>query len=282
MSRARLVRLSCMVMSTPSTCSDGIRPDLHLPHRLEQVVRAFEREVGRLDRHHEMRGRDERVDRQQPQRRRAVDDDVGVVGFERGELFLETEVRVEFSHQLGLELGQRDARRRNAEMRLVGRADDGRQRGAAIAGHRLEHVRADRRHVEKRHGAVGLGIQVDEQRRPAAEREGGGEVDGGRGLTHAALLIGNGQDHRQSGRVPCAFYGKAGRSHLVLAHLLGIQALQPVLEALGVLSSGRRRVAWRRRGRARRRRRARVSAAPAPARRTAARRPRAPRRSASR
>src|SRR5215203_623152 len=53
-----------------------IRPLAHLLESLEQVVGAFEREVRRLDRNQEMRGGDQRIDGEQAQRWRTVDDDV--------------------------------------------------------------------------------------------------------------------------------------------------------------------------------------------------------------
>ena len=56
----------------------GIRARAHLLDRLEQVVGALEREVRRLNRDEQMRGRHQRVDRQQAERRRAVDDNVRI------------------------------------------------------------------------------------------------------------------------------------------------------------------------------------------------------------
>jgi hypothetical protein len=58
------------------------------------------------------------------------------------------------------------------------------------------HAPLRRMDVEERHAAVSLGIEVDQQRRLAAERQGGGEIDGGGRLADAALLIGNRENHR--------------------------------------------------------------------------------------
>ena len=41
-------------------------------------------------------------------------------------------------------------------------------------------------------GRIGLGIEVDEQDAVAPVREAGGKVDGGRGFSHAAFLVCNG------------------------------------------------------------------------------------------
>jgi hypothetical protein len=47
----------------------------------------------------------------------------------------------------------------------------------------------------KRHGAVGLRIEIDEQRRLAAQGERSGKIDGRRRLTDAPFLIGDCYDH---------------------------------------------------------------------------------------
>ena len=49
--------------------------------------------------------------------------------------------------------------------------------------------------IEKRDAAVGLRVEIDEQRLASAHGQRGGEVDGGRGLADAAFLIGDGDDH---------------------------------------------------------------------------------------
>ena len=43
-------------------------------------------------------------------------------------------------------------------------------------------------------GGVGLRVEVEEQHAPAQGGEAGGQVDGGRGLAHAAFLVGNRND----------------------------------------------------------------------------------------
>src|SRR3954465_11968046 len=72
----------------------GIGARTNFFNRLEQIVRAFEREVRRLDWNEQMRRGDERVHRQQSQRRRAVDDDVGIVGPNWLEPIFQPEMRV--------------------------------------------------------------------------------------------------------------------------------------------------------------------------------------------
>jgi hypothetical protein len=62
-------------------------------------------------------------------------------------------------------------------------------------GNRVVHAPGHGLHVEERHGAVRLRVEVDEQRRFAAERQSRGEIDGGGRLADPALLIGDGDDH---------------------------------------------------------------------------------------
>ena len=50
--------------------------------------------------------------------------------------------------------------------------------------------------VEKRQTAVGLRVEIDEQRFAPAHGQCCGKVDGGRGLSDAPLLIGDRDDHR--------------------------------------------------------------------------------------
>ena len=51
----------------------------------------------------------------------------------------------------------------------------------------------------ERGARVALGVEVDHQHLQALQRQGGGHVDGGRGLTDAALLVRNGEDALSTG-----------------------------------------------------------------------------------
>src|SRR5204863_10101396 len=77
----------------------GVRTLAHLFDSLEQIVGAFEREVRRLDWDQQVRRRDQRVDGQQAERRRAVDDDVLELPVQGRELVLQPEWRVELPDQ---------------------------------------------------------------------------------------------------------------------------------------------------------------------------------------
>ena len=77
---------------------------------------------------------------------------------------LQPEMRVELPHQPRLELRERDARRRDVQVRDVDAGtmtSSSRASGSAITSYML---RVDLPHVEERHRAVGLGIEIDEQR----------------------------------------------------------------------------------------------------------------------
>ena len=63
-------------------------------------------------------------------------------------------------------------------------------------GHDVVHRARDRASLEERHGAVGLRIEIDQQRRELLAGDRRGQVDRGRRLADATLLIGNRDDHR--------------------------------------------------------------------------------------
>src|SRR3954463_3264378 len=96
-----------------------IRPGANLLDRLQQIVRALEREIRRLDRNEEVRRGDERVHGEQAERRRTVDDDIRVLRLDRLEAILQPEMRIELAHELRFELGEGNARRSYEQVRLV-------------------------------------------------------------------------------------------------------------------------------------------------------------------
>ena len=78
MSREILVRRSNRVITTPSTFSAGLAAR-GCVLGLEQIVGAFHGEVGGLNGHEQMRGRDQGIDGQDAERRGRIDQDVVVV-----------------------------------------------------------------------------------------------------------------------------------------------------------------------------------------------------------
>ena len=80
MSRAtccpRFVRSSYIVSSTPAMSSDGIERGADAAQRGDEIGEPFEREVLAVERNQHRVGGDERVQREQAERRRRVDEDV--------------------------------------------------------------------------------------------------------------------------------------------------------------------------------------------------------------
>ena len=72
----RFVRSSNIVSSTPSMSSDGLSADSHAAHRADEIGEPLEREILAVKRNQHRVGGDERIQRQQPERRRTIDEDV--------------------------------------------------------------------------------------------------------------------------------------------------------------------------------------------------------------
>ena len=90
--------------------------------RVEQRAQAFQRVVLALHRHDDRVGRGQRVERQQRQRRRAVDEDEVVVVAQRLQRALEPLLAAFLVHQLDLDRGQVDVARQQVE--VLGRVHD--------------------------------------------------------------------------------------------------------------------------------------------------------------
>jgi hypothetical protein len=54
----------------------------------------------------------------------------------------------------------------------------------------------ERPEIQERHAAVGLRVEIDQQRRLAPQREGRGQVHGGGGLADPTFLVCDGDDHQ--------------------------------------------------------------------------------------
>ncbi len=163
-----------------------------------QLRQAFQGEEFALQRHQNSVSGGHGVDRQQIQRGRAVDQHIG-------EAVL---VRLLAEGNQGLAQAERAARGM-AQFQLdprqvrVGRdQEQARQEGWH---HRLGQGRLVHQHIINRGGAflarhaqasggIALGIKVEDQHALADGRQGGGQIDGGGGFTHAALLVGDGQN----------------------------------------------------------------------------------------
>lgn len=139
---------------------------------------------------------DQRVDGQQTERRRAVDEDVVQRLLVRQDRPLKSALTGHQRHQLDLRTGEIDRGGGTEEtLDIRDRLDD---LGEWLAVD--QHV-IDRRNLgvvvdAQRGGGIALRVEVDHQDPATVQGQGGGKVDRGRGLTHPTLLVG---DHHDSG-----------------------------------------------------------------------------------
>ena len=137
-----------------------------------------------------MRRGDQRVDCDQAERRRSIDDDYLVLFLERLHSILQTERSVEITHQLRLEFCQTNARGNYVEV-FVCRLVNGKLGISLPVHHQLIRRSIDRHGIEKRNRAVGLGIEIEEKRFRSAAGKRGCQVYGGGGFPYATFLISN-------------------------------------------------------------------------------------------
>ena len=206
----------------------GIGPRLDLVDRLEEVVGALQGEVGGLDRDQDMRRGDHRVDRDHPEGRRRVDEDRVVPAADAVDLVAQAEVPVDLTEQLRLDLGQRDTRRGDVEVLEA----DGRTMSESFTSASVRTSNMDfSTDFRSRYDIVLLPWGSRSTRRvfwPFLS-EGRRQVDRGRGLSDAALLICDGDDHENR-----SLPREAGDLHPVLAEVLRVDFLEPLLEAIRV------------------------------------------------
>ena len=177
----------------------GVEPVDDLVDRVGQQGDAAQREVLALQRDDDAVGGGERVDGEQPEGGRAVDEDEVVALAQRVEDALEGLLAGDLADELHLGGRQVDVGRHEVHAGHIGRQDDvvdvvlGAQQQVVDAP--LEGVRV---HSEAE-GGRSLGVEVHEEH-PASELgQGGAEVDRRRGLADAALLVAQGDDHRPPG-----------------------------------------------------------------------------------
>ncbi len=131
-----------------------------------------------------------------PERRGAVDQDEVEVVDDGVDGPLELQLPAEGGHQLDLDAGQVDGGRGHEEVLDAGRLD-------AVLERLVPHDHVVHRQLEvpgvdaQAGGGVALGIEIDDQDPVAQLGQRRSEVDGGGGLAHAALLVGDGDDPGQ-------------------------------------------------------------------------------------
>ena len=169
-----------------------------LAHHLQRVLELDEpaqREVLGLDRHdHAGRG-DERVDRQQAERRRRVDQDVVVALRDVRERLLQRALAADLARERHVGAGQVDRRDGDVDLALGDHLAD---RGA-VHEH-VEHRPLDRVRVHPlRHRQVSLRVEVDAEHAHPLLGQRDAQVERRRRLGDAALLVREG-DHLRSRR----------------------------------------------------------------------------------
>src|SRR5918994_1605412 len=160
--------------------------------RALQLDEAAEREVLALHGNDHTLGRDERVDRQQPERGRCVDDDEVVPLLDRSERLLERPFPPDHARQR--ELGSRQVDRRNGEMnlRLLDHLVDRQPMDKYV-----EHRTRDLIRVESlTHRQVPLRVHVHDEDAIALLGKRHGQVQSRRRLGDASLLVREGDNAR--------------------------------------------------------------------------------------
>src|SRR5437773_4821408 len=167
-----------------------IQARLHRLDDLEKCCDTLERVVLRLHRDDDAGRRDERVEREQAERRRAVDEHV-VVPIDDVARELVTQRHLSADGVEELDLGRRKLQGRGGDVDLLRlrRPDDRRERHVRV-DENVRDTALDRVEVDaEAYGQVGLRIEVDAEDFVTERCERTAEIDGARGLADAALLV---------------------------------------------------------------------------------------------
>jgi hypothetical protein len=160
--------------------------------RVEELADAAVAEHLALDRDDDLVGRGQRVDRQQPEGRRAVQQDDVVRVPDRRQRRPQHLLALLGRQQHGLDAGEVDGGRQQVDAALEADRDvGGRDAVEEHVRHRLLDVLGIDAEGERE---AGLGVEVDEEDRQPGVRERRPEGDDRRRLGHAALLVGDGDD----------------------------------------------------------------------------------------
>jgi hypothetical protein len=186
----------------PEYVEPRIQRARHQVERAPELAEPLERVVLTLDGDDDGVRRGEAVDGEEAERRRAVEQDVVVLG-ERGlQAGLQPALAGQLTDQLDLGPGEIHSRRHNPQVFHPGFHSD----LGDWAPVREAVVHAPRKALlvnTQPAGRVALWIHIHEQHPPALGGEACPEVDGGGGLADAALLIHNRESRPHSARAPC-------------------------------------------------------------------------------
>ena len=164
----------------------------------QELAEALEGVVLALDGDQDLPHGGEGVQGEQAEGRWAVDEDVVVVVFHRGQGRAQPQLPRHGRHQLDLGAGQVQAGGGHEEVAHLAGLD------AVLDGHVVQqhvvHRGVELPDVQAEAGAgVALGIEVDDEDPQAPFGQAGAQVDRGGRLAHAALLVGHGDDPRIPG-----------------------------------------------------------------------------------
>src|SRR5690606_3952274 len=171
-----------------------VQVPLDQPHGVQELRETLQRVELALDRDEYSIGRCQRVEREEAERRGAIDQDEVVLLADPFQRPTENELALGPPDQLDLGADQVAAGRHHIQIRKVHLpADD------LLDLHPLDEDVVDRRvqlgsFEAEPTGRVPLRIDVDDEDLPLGHGEAGAEVDRGRGLPDTALLIGNRYD----------------------------------------------------------------------------------------
>ena len=172
----------------------------HDAHGVHQIGKALERVILALHGHEQGVRRAQRVERQQLERGRTVDENVVVVGGENVERLLEPELAVRQVDHLNARAGQRLG---GGQHVAVARGDDGGLHIRAVDEHVVDALRHGLVHAHAG-GGVRLRVKVAQQHALAALTQRGGQIDAGGRLADTALLIDDRYDFCQKRHPPSA------------------------------------------------------------------------------
>ena len=157
--------------------------------RVEQLRESLEREVLRLHGHDDLVCRDQCVDGQRAERRRAIEEREQVALADVAKTLAQDRLRARDARELDVGPGQVRRRRRHVEP--LHPARHRRLPERELAGETVVDVRLAVLRQPKRNRCIALRVEVGEQGRIAGVGDAGAEVDGGGRLSDPALLVGD-------------------------------------------------------------------------------------------
>src|SRR5688572_4506366 len=159
----------------------GIGPALNLLDCIEQIVRALESKVRRLNWYQYITGGNQRVNRYQTECRRRIDDYDLIPFAQRRQAVFEAKGSVKITDQFGFNFGQANAGG-NYLQTFDGRGVDGQLGGAQPVRHQVIGREYDGQRIEERNRAVGLWVKIEEKRLRSAPSKSGCQIDCRRGF----------------------------------------------------------------------------------------------------